>query len=420
MDKLLITGGIALNGTIPISGAKNAALPILAAHLLLTKPTTLQRIPHLRDVVTMINLLRNMGLEIEYIPVQSSVSFQNTEAKHFLADYDLVKTMRASIVVLGPLLARYGQAEVSLPGGCAIGSRPVDMHLKALEQLGAQIRIEHGYIHANTKCRLKGADIIFDKVTVTGTENILMAAVLAKGNTRLQNAACEPEVTDLANFLNKMGGRIAGIGTDTLEIEGVDALHGGDYTVLADRIEAGTYLVAGAITRGKIKLVGIHPEILKAPLQKLHEAGAELSYGENWIELNMQDRHLKAVDISTAPYPGFPTDMQAQFMAMNTVADGSSSLSENIFENRFMHVDELRRMGADIHLEGHVAICRGNSRLVGAPVMATDLRASASLVLAGLAAQGNTIIDRIYHLDRGYEMLEKKLTQLGASVKRIK
>ncbi len=420
MDKLLVTGGACLNGTIPISGAKNAALPILAASLLLTKPTQLHRVPHLRDVTTMIQLLRNMGLDLSYTPEKNRLDIHHATANHFVANYDLVKTMRASIVVLGPLLARYGQAEVSLPGGCAIGSRPVDLHLKALEQLGAQIRIEHGYIYASAKNRLRGADIVFEKITVTGTENILMAAVLAKGNTRLQNAAREPEVTDLAQFLNKMGAKISGIGTDTLEIEGVDELTGGDYTILADRIEAGTYLVAGVVTQGQVKIEGINPDLLTVPLQKLQDAGAVLSHGDDWISIDMRNKTIKPVDISTAPYPGFPTDMQAQFMVLNAIANGPSTLSENIFENRFMHVNELNRMGANIHLNGHLAICKGHSTFVGASVMATDLRASASLILAGLAAKGDTLIDRIYHLDRGYEMLEKKLNHLGAHIQRIK
>lgn len=419
MDKLLITGGIPLVGTIPIAGAKNAALPILAASLLLTKPIHLHRIPHLHDITTMLALLRNMGLELDYSQ-NSSVKVVSNTVNNLSAPYELVKTMRAAIVVLGPLLARYGEATVSLPGGCAIGSRPVDLHLKALEELGADIHIDGGYIYAKVKGRLQGADIVFEKVTVTGTENILMAAVLAKGRTRLLNAAKEPEVTDLAEFLNSMGAKITGLGTDTLEIEGVDELTGGEYTVLPDRIEAGTYLAAGAITGGKVKITGISPDILTTLLAKFIEAGAYLSMGNDWIELDMHGKRLKAVDISTAPYPGFPTDMQAQFMAMNTIAEGTSTIMENIFENRFMHADELKRMGADIRLEGCMALCQGRESLTGAPVMATDLRASAGLVLAGLAAKGDTLIDRIYHLDRGYESLEKKLTSLGACVRRIR
>lgn len=418
MDKLQITGGVPLRGTVSISGAKNAALPILAASLLLTKPTKLYHVPHLRDITTMIHLLTNMGLELKFV-TPNTIEVFLSEANNFYAPYELVKTMRASILVLGPLLARYGEANVSLPGGCAIGSRPVDLHLKALEQMGTQIRIEQGYIHAEVRGRLQGADIVFERITVTGTENLLMAAVLAEGVTRLQNVAKEPEVTDLAQFLNSMGAKISGLGTDTLEIEGVETLGGGEYRIVADRIEAGTYLAATAITRGKVRITGISRNILTVPLSKLVEAGADLSTGDDWIELDMQGKSIKAVDISTAPYPGFPTDLQAQFMAMNTVAEGTSTLTENIFENRFMHVDELKRMGADIHLEGHVAICSGKLHLAGAPVMATDLRASAGLILAALVAEGDTVIDRIYHLDRGYEELEKKLTDLGACVKRI-
>jgi len=419
MDKLFIRGGTPLQGTVRISGAKNAALPILAASLLLTKPSKFHNVPNLQDINTMLRLLRNMGLEFDYTK-EGTIEVISAAAKNLSAPYELVKTMRASIVVLGPLLARYGEAHVSLPGGCAIGSRPVDLHLKALEQLGAQISIEQGYIHATVKGRLQGADIVFEKVTVTGTENILMAAVLAKGTTRLQNAAKEPEVTDLAQFLNSIGAKITGLGTDTLEIEGVEELSGAEYAILPDRIEAGTYLAAGAVTCGRVKITGICPDVLTAPLNKLTEAGAQLSMGEDWIELDMQGKRLKAIDISTAPYPGFPTDMQAQFMAMNAIADGTGTIIENIFENRFMHVDELKRMGADIRLEGRVAICQGKLQLTAAPVMATDLRASAGLILAALVAEGDTIVDRIYHLDRGYESLETKLSQLGAHIKRLK
>ncbi len=419
MEKLCVTGGISLSGEITISGAKNAALPILAATLLVTQPTTLRNIPHLQDITTILVLLRNMGLELNYNG-DGQVDVISGKATQFVAPYDLVKTMRASIVVLGPLLARYGYANVSLPGGCAIGSRPVDLHLKALQQLGADIHIDQGYIHASVNGRLRGADIVFEKVTVTGTENILMAAVLAEGVTRIKNAAREPEVTDLAEFLNKMGARISGIGTDTLEIEGVEALQGGEYNVLADRIEAGTYLVAGAITQGNIKITGISPHILSAVLFKLEEAGASITAGDDWVALDMRGKRPRPVDITTAPYPNFPTDMQAQFMALNTIADGASTIIENIFENRFMHVDELRRMGADIRLQGNMAVCYGQSQLKGAPVMATDLRASAGLILAGLAAEGKTTVDRIYHLDRGYENMEGKLSKLGAQVLRLK
>jgi UDP-N-acetylglucosamine 1-carboxyvinyltransferase len=419
MDKLFIRGGTPLQGTVRISGAKNAALPILAASLLLTKPSKFHNVPNLHDISTMLRLLRHMGLEFDYTN-NTHIDLTSSLANNLSAPYELVKTMRASILVLGPLLARYGEAHVSLPGGCAIGSRPVDLHLKALEQLGAEITLEQGYIHASVKGRLQGADIVFEKVTVTGTENILMAAVLAKGTTRLQNAAKEPEVTDLAEFLNSVGAKITGLGTDTLEIEGVDELGGGEYHILPDRIEAGTYLAAGAVTAGKVKITHICPDILTAMLNKLVEAGAHLTQGDDWIELDMQGKRLKAVDVSTAPYPGFPTDMQAQLMAMNVVADGTGTITENIFENRFMHVDELKRMGADIRLEGRVAVCRGQPQLTAAPVMATDLRASAGLILAALIAEGDSIIDRIYHLDRGYESLELKLSQLGAHIKRLK
>jgi len=419
MDKLFIRGGTPLHGSVRIAGAKNAALPLLAATLLLTQPTQFHNVPNLRDINTMLRLLRNMGLELEYAQ-NGTVAVNSCAVQNRFAPYELVKTMRASIVVLGPLLARYGEAHVSLPGGCAIGSRPVDLHLKALEQLGAEISIEQGYIHAVVRGRLKGANIVFEKVTVTGTENILMAAVLAKGVTRLQNAAKEPEVTDLAHFLNHVGAKISGIGTDTLEIEGVDELGGGEYSILPDRIEAGTYLAAGAVTSGKVKITHIDPNLLTAPLNKLTEAGAQITLGDDWIELDMQGKRPKAVDISTAPYPGFATDLQAQFMAMNAVAEGTGTIIENIFENRFMHVNELQRMGADIRLEGHVAVCQGKQQLTAAPVMATDLRASAGLVLAALVAEGDTIVDRIYHLDRGYETLEIKLGQLGANIKRLK
>lgn len=419
MEKLRVTGGISLMGEIAISGAKNAALPIIVATLLTNEPTRLRNIPHLRDIITILDLLRGMGMKMDYNG-DGVVSVTSGKADYCFAPYELVKTMRASILVLGPLLARYGHASVSLPGGCAIGSRPVDMHLKALQQLGAEIHIDQGYIHAKVNGRLQGADILFEKITVTGTENLLMAAVLAKGVTRLKNAAREPEVTDLAEFLIKLGARISGLGTDTLEIEGVEALRGAEHSVLPDRIEAGTYLIAGAITRGKIKITNISPDILGAVLLKLEEAGALLSQGQDWVELDMQGKRPKAVDVSTAPYPNLPTDMQAQFMALNVIAEGASTIIENIFENRFMHADELKRMGADIRLQGNTALCSGGQQLKGAPVMATDLRASAGLVLAGLAADGETVIDRIYHLDRGYESLEKKLAQLGAKVQRLK
>lgn len=419
MDKLLITGGTPLNGVVPISGAKNAALPLLASSLLLTKPTRFRCAPHLQDMRTMIRLLSHIGPQLEHT-TDGCVNVSSSLAHTFSAPYHLVKTMRASIVVLGPLLARYGKADVSLPGGCAIGSRPVDLHLQALRQLGARIHIKRGCIHARSRGRLRGANIVFEKTTVTGTENLMMAAVLAEGVTRIHNAAREPEVTDLGQFLNQAGAKIHGLGTDVLEIEGVPQLHGGEHSIVADRIEAGTYLIAGAVTGGKVRVTGICPEILTSFLNKLSETGVSLSTGEDWVELDAREKPLKAVNVSTAPYPGIATDMQAQFMTLNLIAEGTSTVKENIFENRFMHVAELRRMGADIHLEGQMAVCHGKTRLIGAPVMATDLRASASLVLAGLAAQGDTLIDRVYHLDRGYEALEQKLTQLGARVRRVR
>ena len=387
MDKLVIIGGRRLHGELSVSGAKNAALPILAATLLSTQPVVLQNIPNLQDVSTMLALLQHMGVDIAFTE-KNTVEAKSGEAKIFKAPYELVKTMRASIVVLGPLLARYGRAIVSLPGGCAIGSRPVDYHLKALEQLGADIRIEEGYIHAQVKGRLQGANITFEHVTVTGTENIMMAAVLAQGVTRLYNAAREPEVTDLAHFLNTLGAKISGIGTNTLEITGVNHLTGGHYRILPDRIEAGTLLIAAAITGGDICLQNVSADLLTAVITKLEQAGATVTSTKNSISLDMQNKRPLAVDINTAPYPLFPTDMQAQMMSLSAIAEGTSTISENIFENRFMHVDELRRLGADIRLEGRLAICYGQSELKGAPVMATDLRASASLVLAGLAGPG--------------------------------
>ncbi|HVV68790.1 MAG TPA: UDP-N-acetylglucosamine 1-carboxyvinyltransferase [Gammaproteobacteria bacterium] len=419
MEKLAITGGIPMRGDVVISGAKNAALPILFATLLATEPTILNNVPHLKDITTTLALLHKLGAAV-LRNESGQVMAHPSIIKDFLAPYELVKTMRASILVLGPLLSRYGEAVVSLPGGCAIGSRPVDLHLKGLQAMGADIYIDQGYIYARTKGRLKGAVLPLSKVTVTGTENLMMAAVLAEGKTIIQNAACEPEVVDLANFLNIMGARIKGAGTDTIEIEGVANLKGGEYSILPDRIEAGTYLVAGAITRGNVKLVGIHSEIMQSLLLKLQEAGAEITTGENWIRLDMQNQRPKAVDFVTAPYPAIATDMQAQLMAMNAVAEGISTMTETIFENRFMHVHELQRMGADIHLEGNMAICTGKPSLIGAPVMATDLRASAGLVLAALVAQGETIVDRIYHIDRGYERIENKLSRLGANIRRIK
>lgn len=419
MDKLLITGGATLNGEIRISGAKNAALPILTATLLADEPVTICNVPHLHDITTTMELLGGMGVEL-VIGEKLNIEVNTSTIKEFYAPYELVKTMRASILVLGPLLARFGQAEVSLPGGCAIGSRPVDLHISGLQAMGADIRVEKGYIEATTHGkRLQGAELDLKLVTVTGTENLMTAAVLAEGTTVIRNAAREPEVVDLANFLNSLGARISGAGSDTIVIEGVERIGGGRYNVLPDRIETGTYLVAAAITRGRVKLKDTRPELLEAVLDKLREAGAEITTGKDWIELDMKGQRPKAVDIETAPYPAFPTDMQAQFTALNCVADGIGHISENVFENRFMHVQELQRMGADIHLEGRTAVTNGIEQLTGAPVMATDLRASASLVLAGLVSDGETVVDRIYHIDRGYECIEEKLAQLGAHIRRV-
>jgi UDP-N-acetylglucosamine 1-carboxyvinyltransferase len=409
---------IPLNGEIVVSGAKNAALPIIAGCLLTEAPVTLSNVPHLNDVTTMLNLLGSMGAEFTFNE-KTHIEINTNTVRDFTAPYDLVRTMRASILVLGPLLARFGEAIVSLPGGCAIGARPVDLHISAMEALGAEILIENGYIHAKVKGKLKAASIVLDMITVTGTENIMMAATLAEGTTVIKNAAREPEVVDLANFLNQLGAKITGAGSDTIYIEGVKSLHGGSHQVLPDRIEAGTYLTAAACTRGKIKLKNIQPTLLESVLVKLDEAGAHIDLGDNWITLDMKGNRPKAVNIKTAPYPAFPTDMQAQLMALNAIAEGTGTITETIFENRFMHALELQRMGANIKLEGNTAICTGVEALHGAPVMATDLRASASLVLAGLAAEGDTIIDRIYHIDRGYESIEEKFRQLGAKIKRI-
>jgi len=417
VDKLQITGGVVLDGEVRISGAKNAALPILAATLLVDGPVTVGNVPHLQDVTTTNELLGRMGVTVS-IDERMRVTVDASTISHCVAPYELVKTMRASILVLGPLLARFGEADVSLPGGCAIGARPVNIHVTGLQQLGADIRIENGFIKARAG-RLKGARLVLETVTVTGTENLMMAATLAEGTTWIENAAREPEVVDLANFLITMGARIQGAGTDTIVIEGVERLHGGSYEVLPDRIEAGTYLVAAAITRGRVKVRNVIPGHLDAVLAKLRDAGATVSVGENWIEVDMQGRRPLAVDLRTAPYPAFPTDMQAQFAALNTIADGVSTITETIFENRFMHMLEMRRLGADIRLEGNTAIIRGVPHLTAAPVMATDLRASASLVLAGLVARGCTQIERIYHIDRGYERIEEKLNALGAQIKRI-
>ncbi len=417
MDKLIITGGAPLNGEIRISGAKNAALPILAATLLADEPVVVRNIPHLHDITTTMGLLGRMGVQL-VVDEKMGVEVDATTIKECVAPYELVKTMRASILVLGPLLSRYGEAVVSLPGGCAIGSRPVNLHIAGLEAMGADIRVEGGYIHAKAK-RLKGARIFFDIVTVTGTENIMMAAALAEGTTVLENAAREPEVVDLANCLNAMGARVSGAGTATVTIEGVDRLHGTQYSILPDRIETGTYLVGAALSRGRIRVKDARPETLEAVLAKLREAGAHIETGPDWISLDMRGERPQAVDVHTAPYPAFPTDMQAQFCALNSVAEGSGAISESVFENRFMHVQELQRLGADIRVEGNTAIIAGVPRLTGAPVMATDLRASASLVLAGLVADGDTVVDRIYHIDRGYECIEEKLHQLGAHIRRV-
>ena len=416
MDKLLITGGYRLSGEIAISGAKNAALPILCAGLLSAEDVILHNVPSLQDVSTMLQLLRQMGLQVTQ---ENGVTVLNGAAIDKLeAPYDMVKTMRASILVLGPLLARFGEVKVSLPGGCAIGSRPVDQHIKGLQAMGAEITIEAGYIHAKAK-RLKGTRIVTDMITVTGTENLLMAATLAEGETVLENAAREPEVTDLAHLLVSMGAKIEGIGTDRLVIQGVSQLHGATHQVIADRIETATFLCAVAATGGDITLTNTRSDILDVALDKLREAGVILTSGPNWIRAQMSGRP-KAVGFRTTEYPGFPTDMQAQFMAMNCIAQGMSRVTETIFENRFMHVQEMNRLGAKIEIDGHTAMVTGVDQLVGAPVMATDLRASASLVIAAMAAKGETLIDRIYHLDRGYDRMEVKLSAVGAHIQRVK
>jgi UDP-N-acetylglucosamine 1-carboxyvinyltransferase len=417
VDKLQIQGGVPLEGEVRISGAKNAALPILAATLLAEGTVSVGNVPHLQDVTTMIELLGRMGVSVT-IDDKMRVEVDAGTIKDHVAPYELVRTMRASILVLGPLLARFGQADVSLPGGCAIGARPVNIHVDGLQQLGADILIENGYIRARAS-RLRGARLVLETVTVTGTENLLMAATLAEGETIIENAAREPEVVDLADFLNAMGANIRGAGTDTIVIQGVERLRGASYDVLPDRIETGTYLVAGAITGGRVRVKGTRPDHLDAVVAKLREAGASVEVGDSWIALDMHGQRPHAIDIRTAPYPAFPTDMQAQFAALNTVADGVGAVTETIFENRFMHMLEMRRLGADIRIEGSTAIIRGVPKLTAAPVMATDLRASASLVLAGLIAQGATEIHRIYHIDRGYECIEEKLEQLGARIKRL-
>jgi UDP-N-acetylglucosamine 1-carboxyvinyltransferase len=416
MDKLRIKGGQRLQGEVRISGAKNAALPILCASILTEGTLRVTNVPHLRDVTTTLDLLGQMGVELS-LDERLGVSLSGRGIRSFVAPYDLVKTMRASILVLGPLTARFGDARVSLPGGCAIGMRPVDQHIKGLQALGAEITIEQGYIHARAS-RLRGTRLVLDLVTVTGTENLMMAACLAEGTTVIENAAREPEVADLANCLNAMGARVEGAGTDVITVYGVDALGSATHAVMPDRIETGTFLAAVATVGGRVVLRDTRADLLDAVIGKLAEAGALIETGPDWISIEMAGRP-RAVSVRTAPYPGFPTDMQAQFMTMNCVAEGTAVMTETIFENRFMHVQELRRLGADIEVEGSAAVVRGVSALEGATVMATDLRASASLVLAGLAADGETMVDRIYHLDRGYERIEEKLSQLGARVRRV-
>lgn len=418
MDKLLIKGGVSLQGEIRIAGAKNSALPILASTLLTRETVQICNLPHLFDITTMIELLGCMGVQ-PIVDEKLNVEVNSSTIEHFNAPYELVKTMRASILVLGPLLARYGRAEVALPGGCAIGSRPVNLHISALQAMGADIVVEDGYIKASVDGKLKGAHIFMDMVTVTGTENVMMAATLAEGQTIIENAAREPEVVDLATCLVKMGADIKGHGSDTIIVNGVDELSGCSYSVMPDRIETGTYLIAAAATRGHIKVKDTRPDILESVLSKLEQAGADIKVGDNWIELDMHGKRPKAVSLRTAPYPAFPTDMQAQFTALNCVADGTGSITETVFENRFMHVHEMNRMGAAIKIEGNTVIVEGVDTLKGAPVMATDLRASASLIIAGLVGKNETTVDRIYHIDRGYECIEEKLQLLGAQIRRI-
>jgi UDP-N-acetylglucosamine 1-carboxyvinyltransferase len=417
MDKLAIVGGKPLDGEVRISGAKNSALPILAATLLADGQVTLRNVPKLNDIATTLKLLKRMGVAAEHRD-DGSVTVDSGGIKETIAPYDLVKTMRASILVLGPLLGRFGHADVSLPGGCAIGARPVNLHVLGLRAMGASITIDNGFIRARA-AKLKGARIVLDTVTVTGTENLMMAAAYATGETVLENAAREPEISDLAAVLKKMGAKIEGAGSDTIHIQGVQRLTAAAYDVMPDRIESGTYLVAAAITGGRVRLTGTDPAHLDAVLQKLAEAGAKIALGPDWIELDMRGRRPKAVDIKTAPYPAFPTDMQAQFCALNAVAEGTATITETIFENRFQHVLELQRLGANLSIQGNTVIARGVDKLTGAPVMATDLRASASLVLAGLRAEGTTLVDRIYHVDRGYERIETKLGALGADIRRV-
>ncbi|MBK1642304.1 UDP-N-acetylglucosamine 1-carboxyvinyltransferase [Chromatium okenii] len=422
MDKLLISGGAQLQGSVSASGAKNAALPILAATLLASAPVTLTNVPRLRDITTTLELLRRLGADLSRENAadgSTQIVTQPTSLTNFAAPYELVKTMRASILVLGPLVARYGKADVSLPGGCAIGARPVTVHLDGLRALGANISVDGGYIRARAE-RLRGTRLVMEMVSVTGTENLLMAAALAQGETVIENAAREPEIVDLAEFLTTLGAKISGAGTAQIQIQGVNQLGGGTHRVMPDRIETGTFLVAAAMTGGRVRVTQICPDCLDAVLRKLRDAGAVITTGADWIELDMQGQRPRAVDIHTAPHPAFPTDMQAQFCALNAIADGVGTVTEAIFENRFMHVPELQRMGADIRVEGNIAICRGIKQLTAAPVMATDLRASAGLVLAGLVAKGETLIDRVYHLDRGYDNIEAKLRGLGAQIQRVK
>jgi UDP-N-acetylglucosamine 1-carboxyvinyltransferase len=418
MDKLLIKGGNQLNGEIYASGAKNSALPILAASLLSDSPLRVANLPHLNDVTTMIELLGSMGLDIT-LSDTGIVEVDASTIKDLNARYELVKTMRASTLVLGPLLAKFSKAEVALPGGCAIGSRPVNLHIDAMRAMGAEITIENGYIKASSKGRLKGAEISFDPVSVGATENVMMAATLAVGTTTIRNAAREPEVVDLANCLKKMGANIIGEGTDAITIEGVDSLQGCDFSVMPDRVEIATYLTAVAMTGGNIKIKSAIPSTFTSVIEKLENSGAKISQGKDWVSILMEKERPKAVSLTTGPYPAFPTDMQAQFVALNSISEGSSTVTETIFENRFMHVQEIARMGGKISLKGNTAFIKGTSNLFGAPVMATDLRASASLVLAGLVAKGETVIDRIYHIDRGYERIEEKLKLLGADIERI-
>ena len=419
MDKLVINKGPALNGDVVISGAKNAALPLLMASLLADTPITFRNVPALRDITTSVKLLEGMGAKIDFTD-KNTLTIDAHELSSTIASYELVRTMRASVLVLGPLLAKHRHADVSLPGGCAIGARPVNLHLTGLEQMGAKIVVDEGYIKASVDGRLKGAHIFMDIVSVGATENLMMAAALADGTTVLENAAREPEIEDLANCLNAMGANVSGAGTSTITIEGVTTLSGCDYSVLPDRIETGTFLVAAAATGGKVRCLNAAPDTLDAVLDKLRKAGAEITTTEDTITLDMQGKRAQAVDITTAPHPAFPTDMQAQFVAMNCLAEGTGVVTETIFENRFMHVPELQRMGADIQLDGNHAVCKGKAILKGAPVMATDLRASASLVIAGLVAEGETHVNRIYHLDRGYEAIEVKLQALGANITREK